>query len=83
MIDELYIDEEGRFQMAAADLEEFIRFLRDHEVRVDVETADVFRSGGGPTATAGSLHLYDADSVDRPLQDVEAGPVEPAAGATA
>jgi hypothetical protein len=63
--DSLYIDEEGRFQMAAEDLEEFIRFLRDREVRVEVETADVFRSEGKAYGYGRLFHLFDADSVSQ------------------
>jgi hypothetical protein len=63
VIDELYIDGGGRFQMAAADLEDFIPFLRDHEVCVDVEAADAFRSGGAPYGYGRLAHPYDIDSV--------------------
>lgn len=65
MPDAVYIDEEGRFQMAAEELEGFIRFLRDNEVRVEMETADAFRSGGTAYGYGRLLHQYDADSVDR------------------
>ena len=63
VIDELYIDEEGRFQMAAAELDDFIPFLRDHEVRVDVEAAEAFRAGGAAYGYGRLAHSYDADSV--------------------
>ena len=61
--DELYIDDEGRFQMAATDLEDFLPFLRDHEVRVDVETANAFRSGGEAYGYGRLVHPYEANSV--------------------
>jgi hypothetical protein len=54
MIDELYVDEQGRFQMPTEDLEDFVPFLRDNEIRAEVETADAFHSGGSPMATASS-----------------------------
>jgi hypothetical protein len=63
VIDDLYIDECGRFQMAAADLDDFIPFLRDHEVRVDVDVADAFRSGGTPYSYGRIVHAYDIVSV--------------------
>lgn len=63
LIDALYIDEGGRFQMAAADLEDFLPFLRDHEVRVELETADAFRSGGETYGYGQLVHPYDADTV--------------------
>lgn len=63
VIGDLYINDEGRFQMAAADLEDFLRFLRDHEVGVVIETVDAFRSGGEAYGYGRLLHLYDADSV--------------------
>jgi hypothetical protein len=63
LIEELYIDEGGRFQMSTEDLEGFIRFLRDNEVRVEEETADAFHSGGKAYGYGRLLHLFDADSV--------------------
>ncbi|MFI5455701.1 MAG: hypothetical protein ACHRXM_09645 [Isosphaerales bacterium] len=61
--DELYINEQGRFQMAAEDLEDFIQFVRDNEVCVEVETADALHSGGKVYGYGRLLHLFDADSV--------------------
>jgi hypothetical protein len=61
--DELFIGEQGRFQMTADDLEDFIQFVRDHEVRVEVETAGAFHSGGTVYGYGRLLHLFDADSV--------------------
>lgn len=61
--DELYIDAEGRFQLPAADLGEFIDFLRDHEVRVELESGDTFRAAGQAYGYGRLLHLYDSDSV--------------------
>jgi hypothetical protein len=63
VIDARYIDGGGRFQMAAAELEDFIPFLRDNEVRVDVETKDAFRSGGVAYSYGRLVHPYDTDSV--------------------
>lgn len=63
LIDDLYIDEGGRFQMAAADLEDFLPFLRDHEVRVELATAEAFRSGGEVYGYGRLVHPYDTDSV--------------------
>ena len=62
VIEDLYIDDGGRFQMAAADLDDFIRFLRDHEVRVEVESAEAFRSGGEAYGYGRLIHPYDVDS---------------------
>lgn len=63
LIDPLYIDDAGRFQMAAADLEGFLPFLRDHEVRVELEAAESFRSGGIAYGYGRLVHPYDVDSV--------------------
>lgn len=63
LIDPLYIDEGGRFQMTAVDLEDFLPFLRDHEVRVELEAAEAFRSGGEAYGYGRLVHPYDADSV--------------------
>jgi len=63
--DVVYIDEQGRFQMAAEDLEDFIQFLRDNEVRVEVEAADAFQSVGKAFGYGRLVHLFDADSVKR------------------
>ncbi|MGP0070299.1 MAG: hypothetical protein ACLQGP_42695 [Isosphaeraceae bacterium] len=62
--DVVYIDEQGRFQMATEDLEGFVEFLRENKVRVEVETADAFHSGGKAYGYARLLHLYDADSAN-------------------
>jgi len=61
--DVVYIDEQGRFQMATEDLEDFIRFLRDNEVRVEAEAADAFQSVGKTYGYGRLLHLFDADLV--------------------
>lgn len=63
LVEELAIDGVGRFQMAAADLEDFLPFLRDHEVRVEVENSEAFRSGGEAYGYGRLVHPYDADSV--------------------
>lgn len=60
--DDLYIDEQGRFQMAAEDLEDFIGFLRDNEVHAEIEPAVVVHSGGHTYRYGRLLHLFDADS---------------------
>jgi hypothetical protein len=49
--------------MTATDLGDFIPFLRDHEVRVDVEPGDAFRSGGAAYGYGRLVHPYDIDSV--------------------
>jgi hypothetical protein len=61
--DELYVDQGGRFQIGAADLEDFLPFLREHEVRVEVETAQAFCSGGTAYGYGRLVHPYDTDSV--------------------
>jgi hypothetical protein len=63
VIDDLFIDDQGRFQMAAADLEDFLPFLRDHEVRVETEPASAFQSGGVAYGYGRLVHPYDAESV--------------------
>jgi len=63
--DVIYIDEAGRFQMATEELEEFIRFLHDNEVRVEAETTGIFHSGGKAHGYGRLLHLFDADAVSR------------------
>lgn len=60
----VYVDEDGRFQMATDELESFIRFLRENKVRVDAERGDVFQSGGKPFAYARLLYAFDADYVN-------------------
>ena len=65
MGDALFIDEQGRFQMPSEDLESFLGFLRENEIRGRVETPDAFRSGKKSYSYGRLLHLYDADSVDR------------------
>lgn len=62
LIEDLLIDDEGRFQMVMADLEDFIRFLRDNEVRVEIEKADAFRSGGVAYGYGRLIHPYDTES---------------------
>lgn len=62
LVDALFMDAEGRFQMAAADLDEFIGFLRDHEIRAEAETSGTFRSAGEIYGYGRLAHLYDADS---------------------
>lgn len=63
VIEELFIDESGRFQMAAEDLEDFLPFLRDHEVRVDLEESGAFRSGESFYAYGRLAHPYDIQTV--------------------
>jgi len=61
--DALYIDEQGRFQMPTDDLEDFVQFLRDNEVRVEIETAVAFHSGGHDYGYGRLVHLFDTDAV--------------------
>jgi hypothetical protein len=61
----VYIDDQGRFQMAVEDLEDFIRYLRDNEVRIEVEAANAFHSVGKAYGHGRLHHLFDADSVKR------------------
>ena len=63
LIEELYIDESGRFQMTEEDLEDFLPFLRDHEVCVDLEAKSAFRSGGSSYAYGRLAHPYDIQTV--------------------
>ena len=63
VIEELYIDESGRFQMTEEDLEGFLPFLRDHEVSVEVEAKSAFRSGGSSYAYGRLAHPYDIQTV--------------------
>ena len=59
----LFIGEQGRFQMASEELGDFIQFLRDNKVRVEVETEDAFQSGGRSYGYGRLVHPFDADSV--------------------
>lgn len=59
--DDLLVDEHGRFQMATADLEDFLRFLLDNEVRAVVETAEAFRAAGEAYGYGRLLHMYDVE----------------------
>jgi hypothetical protein len=61
--DDLYLDAQGRFQMASNDLESVIRFLRDNDVRVEEEAAAAFRSGGTAFGYGQLLHPFDVDLV--------------------
>jgi len=63
--DDVYLDDQGRFQMAAEDLGVFVRFLRDNKVHAEVESADAFQSGGKAYRYGRLLHSFDADSVKR------------------
>lgn len=63
IVEELYIDETGRFQMGAAELEEFTRVLADRGIPIQVDSADAFRSGGVTYGYGRLLHPYEADSV--------------------
>jgi hypothetical protein len=59
---DLYIDKQGRFQMPAEELDEFIGFLRDNEIHAEVEPAAVVHSGGHTYGYGQLLHLFDAES---------------------
>jgi hypothetical protein len=59
----VYIDDEGRFQMAAEDLGDFIQYLQNNKVRVEAEASDAFHSGGKAYGYGRLLHLFDADLV--------------------
>jgi hypothetical protein len=61
--DDVYLDDQGRFQMAAEDLGTFVRFLRDNKVYVEAETADAFHSGGKAYRYGRLLHPFDVDSL--------------------
>ena len=65
MPDVIFIDDQGQFQMAMEDLEDFIRFLGENKVRVEAETANVFHSGGKAHGYGRLLHLFDTDSASR------------------
>jgi hypothetical protein len=62
IIDELYIDAEGRFQIASDDMVDFLDFLRDHGIHVQVEATKSFHSAGHAYGIARLMHLYDVDS---------------------
>lgn len=80
--DALFIDDQGRFQMAAADLRDFLDFLRDHEVSAEVEAADAFHSGGEAYGYGRLLHLYDVESTEILYRAWKQGQGSRTAGAT-
>lgn len=61
MWDELYLDEEGRFQMLSEELNDFIQFLRDNEVRCNVIQRDAFRAEGEPYSFARIHHPFEIE----------------------
>jgi hypothetical protein len=63
--DDLYIDEQGRFQMPAEDLEDFMEFLRDNKVHAEIEPEVVVHSGGHTYGYGRLVHLFDAESACR------------------
>ena len=59
MLDDFYLDEDGRFQMASDELGDFIRYLRENEVQVETETLDAFHSEGRAYGYGRFLHPFD------------------------
>ena len=62
MTDELYIDDDGRFQIPSEELAGFAAYLRENEVPCDVEEAATFLSGGRLYGYVRLHHLYDLQS---------------------
>jgi hypothetical protein len=62
MLDDLYLDNEGRFQIASDELDDFIRYLRENEVRAEPDARDAFRSEGRAYGYGRLLHLFDSEA---------------------
>jgi hypothetical protein len=63
MLDDLILDNEFRFQMASDELDDFIGYLRENEVRAEVVTRDAFHSEGRAYGYGRLIHPFDSESV--------------------
>lgn len=64
MNDEIFIDEDGRFQMPADKLPEFVAFLKDNKILCDVEDATTFRAEGHTYSFGRLRHAYDIEAAE-------------------
>ncbi|QEH38991.1 hypothetical protein OJF2_76030 [Aquisphaera giovannonii] len=59
---ELYINEQGRFQIASEELAGFVAYLRENAVPCDVQPAERVQAGGRSYGVIRLQHLYDTDT---------------------
>ena len=59
---ELFINDEGRFQLPSEELAGFAAYLRENEVPCDVEEAGTFRAEGRSYGFGRLHHLYDMET---------------------
>lgn len=69
MQDQLYIDEQGRFQMASDTLKAFIAFLRDNHVPCSELEPDAFASEGRHYGYGQLHHPYEVDLAEELYRD--------------
>ena len=65
MSDELFITEDGRFQMPSEQLAGFAAYLRENGVLCDLDPAGAFQSEGHSYAFGRLHHLYDLESTQK------------------
>ena len=66
MRDDIYFDDQGRFQMAKEELDDFVKFLRENKIGCEIEPAERhFHSGGMVFAFAKIQHPFDADNTQK------------------
>ncbi|APW60540.1 hypothetical protein [Paludisphaera borealis] len=65
MNDELYISDDGRFQMPSEALIGFIAYLRENEVPCNLEESAAFLSEGRPHGFGLLRHKYDIEAARR------------------
>ncbi|WP_435005472.1 hypothetical protein P12x_003336 [Tundrisphaera lichenicola] len=61
MLEELFIDEQGRFQMPSDQVEAFLEFLRENKVPCTVKEPNAFNTEGRSYSYANLDHRYDAE----------------------
>jgi hypothetical protein len=65
MSDDIFIDDDGRFQMPSDELAGLVAHLRENHVPCDMEDAGALRLGGRPYGYARVKHLYDLEIARR------------------
>ena len=70
---ELFINDEGRFQLPSEELAGFAAYLRENEVPCDVEEAGTFRAEGRSYGFGRLHHLYDLRDRPGPVPRMAAG----------
>ena len=61
MQDDIFIDEQGRFQMLSLELAAFIRFLRENHVPCSELETNAFTAGGQPYGYGRLHHPYEVE----------------------